>query len=95
MNYVIIVVESNLFYTEVDNMNEIKRKLNVSEYAFEIDGRNIVNCYLSYSVNEYDNIVRYADGHKETNRNPIISIEVNGIDLNNEPLKKDTTTFLI
>ena len=63
-------------------MNEIKRKLNVSEYAFEIDGRNIVNCYLSYSVNEYDNIVRYVDGHEESNKESIISIEVNGIDLN-------------
>lgn len=49
-------------------MNEIKRKLNVSDYAFEIDGRNIVKCYLSYSVNEYDNVIRYADGHEESNK---------------------------
>lgn len=31
-------------------MNEIKTKLNVSDYAFEIDGRNIVKYYLSYLI---------------------------------------------
>ena len=65
-------------------MNEIKRKLNVSDYAFEIDGRNIVKCNLIYSVNEYDNIIRYADGHEESNKESIISIEISGVDLNTE-----------
>ena len=63
-------------------MNEIKTKLNVSDYAFEIDGRNIVNCYLSYSVNDGEDIVIYADKHEEIEKFTIISIEVNGVDLN-------------
>lgn len=63
-------------------MNEIKKKLNVFDYAFEIDGRNIVKCYLIYAIDDYENIVRYVDGHEETNNFPVISIEINGVDLN-------------
>lgn len=65
-------------------MNKITKKLNVSDYAFELDGRNIIKCFLKYSVNEHENIIRYVDGSEENRYEPVISIEVNGIDLNSE-----------
>ena len=63
-------------------MNEIKRKLKVSEYAFEIDGRNIINCNLIYSVNEYDKVIRYTGGNEDISKESIISFEISGSDLN-------------
>ena len=65
-------------------MNGVKIKLNVSDYAFEIDNKNIVNCYLSYSINEYDKIIRYVDKYEESVKESIISIEISGVDLNTE-----------
>lgn len=65
-------------------MNEVTKKLNVSDYAFELDGRNIIKCYLTYSVDEYENTIHYVDGHEEKEYNSVITFEINGIDLNTE-----------
>lgn len=65
-------------------MNEFTKKLNVSDYAFELDGWNIVKCYLKFSVNEYENTVHYADGCEEKAKYQVISFEINGVDLNTE-----------
>ena len=45
--------------------NEIKTKLKVDEYVFEIEGKDIYNTYLTYSVGKYESMI-YAhsnDGH--------------------------------
>lgn len=65
-------------------MKDKKRKLNVCDYAFEIDGRNIVNCNLIHSVNECENVIRYADKSEEIKKLTIISVEIIGVDMNTE-----------
>ena len=61
-------------------MNEIIQKLNISDYVFEIDGKDIYNLELKYSINETKN-VHYKDGHVEEIYSPVICFEVQGIDL--------------
>lgn len=65
--------------------NIIKKKLNVSEYVFEIDGKDIINCNLEYSLTETIKTY-YKDKSEEEIYNPIINISLEGVDYkaNNE-----------
>ena len=42
---------------------EIKTKLKVDEYVFEIEGKDIYNTYLTYSIGKYESMI-YKDGKK-------------------------------
>jgi len=63
-------------------VNEIIHKLNFSEYVFEIDGKNILNVLLKYSISE-DRTVCYGDKHIENVYKPVINLEIYGFDNNN------------
>lgn len=62
-------------------MNEIIKKLRVSDYVFEIDGKDIYNCVVKYSITE-NMMIHYSDGHIEEEYNPVIVLEIQGNDLN-------------
>ena len=62
--------------------NEIKTKLKVDEYVFEIEGKDIYNTYLTYSVGKYESMI-YKDGKKvDTIVKHGLCIELNGNDRN-------------
>lgn len=61
-------------------MNEIMLKLNVSDYVFEIDGKDIINCVLKYYIDEMKNVY-YSDGRVEEIYNPRIVFDIQGFDL--------------
>ena len=62
--------------------NEIKTKLKVDEYVFEIEGKDIYNTYLTYSVGKYESMI-YKDGKKvDTTVKNGLCIELNGNDRN-------------
>jgi len=61
---------------------EIKKKLKVDEYVFEIEGKDIYNTYITYSIGSYESSV-YKDGRKCDNIvHSVLSIELNGKDKN-------------
>lgn len=62
-------------------MNEIIKKLRVSDYVFEIDGKDIYNCVVKYSITE-NMMVHYNDGSLEEVYKPVINLEIQGNDLN-------------
>lgn len=59
---------------------EITRKLKVDEYVFEIEGKDIYNTYITYSVGKYESMI-YKDG-KQIDKiiEPALSIELSGHD---------------
>lgn len=61
---------------------EVKRKLNVSDYVFEIDGKDIYNVYVIYTLDEIESVIFENGMKKETILEPAISIELNGTDKN-------------
>lgn len=62
--------------------NEIKTKLKVEEYVFEIEGKDIYNTYLTYSIGKYESMI-YKDGKKvDTTVKNGLCIELNGNDRN-------------
>ena len=61
---------------------EITRKLKVDEYVFEIEGKDIYNTYITYSVGKYEPMI-YKDGKKiDTTVEHGLCIELNGNDRN-------------
>lgn len=61
---------------------EIKTKLKVEEYVFEIEGKDIYNTYLTYSIGKYESVI-YTDGKKvDTTVKHGLCIELNGSDKN-------------
>ena len=61
---------------------EIKTKLKVEEYVFEIEGKDIYNTYLTYSIGKYESVI-YTDGKKvDTTVKHGLCIELNGNDRN-------------
>lgn len=69
------------------NINEApirkKQKLNVSNYVFEIDGKDIIKAEVEYELSKFTTIF-YKDGKRDrVEYFTAISIEVTGIDDNN------------
>jgi len=63
--------------------NEIERKLKIDEYAFEIDGKDILGVELKYSFDFIDHAI-YKDGKKQdVIYEPAITIELCGKDKEN------------
>ena len=61
---------------------EYRIKLNVEDYVFEIDGNDIYNAELTYSINSIDSVI-YKDGKKVDNFvKPLITIDLDGTDKN-------------
>lgn len=59
---------------------EIKQKLRVDEYVFEIDGKDIYNANLIYSIDNIESTI-FKDGKKsDVIKEPALSIELNGKD---------------
>ena len=61
--------------------DEHKTKLNVEDYVFEIDGKDIINTELTYCINSIDSVT-YKDGKKVDNiTKPLLTIELDGTDI--------------
>ena len=60
---------------------EINKKLKVDEYVFEIEGKDIYNTYLTYSVGNFELMI-YKDGKKDNIIEHVLCIELNGKDRN-------------
>lgn len=61
---------------------EISKKLKVDEYVFEIEGKDIYDTYITYSIGNYESTV-YKDEKKYDNIiRSTLSIELNGKDKN-------------
>lgn len=58
----------------------MKKKLKVDEYVFEIEGKDIYNTYIIYSVGNYESMI-FKNGKKvDTIIKSALSIELNGKD---------------
>ena len=62
---------------------EIKKKLKVDEYVFEIEGKDIFNTYITYNIGNYESTI-YKDGKKDIIMKSVLSIELNGKDKNGQ-----------
>ena len=60
---------------------DIKKKLKVDEYVFEIEGKDTYNTYLTYSVGNFELMI-YKDGKKDNIIEHALCIELNGKDRN-------------
>lgn len=59
---------------------EVKQKLRVDEYVFEINGKDIYNANLIYSIYNNESII-FEDGKKKkVIMEPALNIEINGKD---------------
>ena len=59
---------------------EIKKKLKVDEYVFEVEGKDIYNTYIIYSVGNYESLI-FKNGKKvDTIIKSALSIELSGKD---------------
>ena len=56
------------------------KKLGVSNYVFEIDGKDVENCYVSYEFGTYES---WEIKNHQVHKLPVIMIEIKGL-LNNE-----------
>ena len=70
---------------------EKKTKLKVQDYVFEIDGEDIFDTELKYSVSEME-IFYYEKGIKKSNIQPLIEIELNGL---NKSKKEGWVSFYV
>ncbi len=65
------------------NLQRNKQKLKISDYVLEIDGKDITKATIEYEFIKITS-VSFLDGKKdEVKYNPAISIEIRGIDNNN------------
>ena len=62
-------------------MDEIIQILNFSEYVFQIDGKDIYDVILKYSIIENVSVY-YSDKHVEDIYKPVINFEIYGVDNN-------------
>ena len=71
--------------------NKLKTKLKVQDYVFEIDGEDIFDTELTYTISERE-IIFYEKGIKKSKIDPLIEIELKGL---NKSKKEGTLSFYI
>lgn len=59
---------------------QVKRKLHIYDYVFEIDGKDIYDVYIEYHLNNIETVFYEKDKRVNTMIEPSISIELSGKD---------------